>query len=78
VSRAGPDAGIYCAHIPRHDRARGRDGAEGGRHADAKAIVDHLMSEQMFSGWGIRTMAEGMGRYNPVGCPRRSPAIRGR
>ena len=33
----------------------------------AKAIVDHLMSERMFSGWGIRTMAEGMGRYNPIG-----------
>ncbi len=33
----------------------------------AKAIVDHLMSEKMFSGWGIRTMAEGMGRYNPIG-----------
>ncbi len=33
----------------------------------AKAIVDHLMSEEMFSGWGIRTMAEGMGRYNPIG-----------
>jgi glycogen debranching enzyme len=25
------------------------------------------MSERMFSGWGVRTMAEGEGRYNPIG-----------
>jgi glycogen debranching enzyme len=33
----------------------------------AKAIVNHLMSPAMYSGWGIRTMAEGEGRYNPIG-----------
>src|SRR6185437_11159556 len=35
---------------------------------DDKAIAlrDHLMSPQMFSGWGIRTMAEGEGGYNPI------------
>ena len=32
----------------------------------AAAIRDHLMSPQMFSGWGIRTMAEGEGGYNPI------------
>jgi glycogen debranching enzyme len=32
----------------------------------AIAIRDHLMSPQMFSGWGIRTMAEGEGGYNPI------------
>jgi glycogen debranching enzyme len=32
----------------------------------ARAIRDHLMSPQMFSGWGIRTMAEGEGGYNPI------------
>jgi glycogen debranching enzyme len=32
----------------------------------AGAIRDHLMSPQMFSGWGIRTMAEGEGGYNPI------------
>jgi glycogen debranching enzyme len=30
------------------------------------AVRDHLMSPQMFSGWGIRTMAEGEGGYNPI------------
>jgi glycogen debranching enzyme len=32
----------------------------------AQALRDHLMSPKMFSGWGIRTMAEGEGGYNPI------------
>ncbi len=35
--------------------------------AKAKACVAHLMGPRLFSGWGIRTMAEGDGRYNPIG-----------
>ena len=27
----------------------------------------HLMSDKLFSGWGVRTMAEGEGGYNPIG-----------
>jgi len=33
----------------------------------AKAVARHLMSPAMFSGWGVRTLAEGEGRYNPIG-----------
>ena len=33
----------------------------------AKAVVRHLMSDRLFSGWGIRTLAVGEGRFNPVG-----------
>jgi glycogen debranching enzyme len=33
----------------------------------AKAIAEHLMGPRLFSGWGVRTMAEGEGRYNPIG-----------
>jgi glycogen debranching enzyme len=33
----------------------------------AAACVDHLMGDRLFSGWGIRTMAEGEGGYNPIG-----------
>jgi glycogen debranching enzyme len=33
----------------------------------ANAVARHLMSERMFTGWGVRTMAEGEGRYNPIG-----------
>jgi glycogen debranching enzyme len=35
--------------------------------AKAKAVVNHLMGERLFSGWGVRTLAEGEGRYNPIG-----------
>jgi glycogen debranching enzyme len=33
----------------------------------AKSVVNHLMGPRLFSGWGVRTLAEGEGRYNPVG-----------
>jgi glycogen debranching enzyme len=33
----------------------------------ADACVKHLMSDALFSGWGVRTMAEGEGSYNPIG-----------
>jgi glycogen debranching enzyme len=33
----------------------------------AEQIVGHLLAERLFSGWGIRTMAEGDGGYNPIG-----------
>src|SRR5437867_10013606 len=32
----------------------------------AEAVIGHLMGERMFSGWGVRTMAEGEGGYNPI------------
>ena len=33
----------------------------------AEAVVRHLMGEKLFSGWGVRTMADGEGGYNPIG-----------
>jgi len=33
----------------------------------APAVVRHLMGPRLFTGWGIRTLAEGEGRYNPIG-----------
>ncbi|MEV4544715.1 amylo-alpha-1,6-glucosidase [Micromonospora echinaurantiaca] len=33
----------------------------------AAAVVRHLMSPALFSGWGIRTLAQGEARYNPIG-----------
>jgi glycogen debranching enzyme len=32
----------------------------------ARRVADHLLSPAMFSGWGIRTLATTMARYNPV------------
>jgi glycogen debranching enzyme len=34
--------------------------------AKAGAVVGHLMGKRMFSGWGVRTMADGEGGYNPI------------
>ena len=31
------------------------------------AVVGHLCGPALFSGWGVRTMAEGEGGYNPIG-----------
>jgi glycogen debranching enzyme len=33
----------------------------------ARAVTRHLMGPRLFSGWGVRTLAEGQGRYNPIG-----------
>jgi glycogen debranching enzyme len=33
----------------------------------AKAVAHHLMSPGLYSGWGVRTLAEGEGRFNPIG-----------
>ncbi|MFJ5695557.1 glycogen debranching N-terminal domain-containing protein [Arthrobacter sp. NPDC093125] len=32
----------------------------------APQVVERLMSPEMFSGWGVRTLASDMGAYNPV------------
>jgi len=32
-----------------------------------KAVVRHLIGPKLYSGWGVRTMAEGEGGYNPIG-----------
>ncbi|TNY38638.1 amylo-alpha-1,6-glucosidase [Thermomonospora catenispora] len=34
--------------------------------AKARSVADRLMSPQMFSGWGVRTLACDMGAYNPM------------
>ncbi|MEV4809387.1 amylo-alpha-1,6-glucosidase [Micromonospora avicenniae] len=33
----------------------------------AGRIVDHLLGPRLFSGWGVRTLADDQGRYNPIG-----------
>jgi glycogen debranching enzyme len=33
----------------------------------AKSVARHLVGDRLFSGWGVRTLAEGEGRYNPIG-----------
>src|SRR5262249_32647085 len=33
----------------------------------AKSVVKHLMGDELFSGWGVRTMGTAEARYNPIG-----------
>jgi glycogen debranching enzyme len=33
----------------------------------ARAVVRHLLGPRLFTGWGVRTLAEGEGRFNPIG-----------
>ncbi|MEV5764529.1 glycogen debranching N-terminal domain-containing protein [Micromonospora sp. NPDC052213] len=33
----------------------------------AGKIAEHLLGPELFSGWGVRTLAQGQGRYNPIG-----------
>ena len=33
----------------------------------SKAVLEHLTTEDMFSGWGIRTLSHKERRYNPIG-----------
>ncbi len=35
--------------------------------AKSKAVARHLLGPRLFSGWGVRTLAEGDARYNPIG-----------
>ncbi|MEV5765578.1 glycogen debranching N-terminal domain-containing protein [Micromonospora sp. NPDC052213] len=36
-------------------------------HERAEKIAHHLVGPRLFTGWGVRTLAEGEVRYNPVG-----------
>lgn len=33
----------------------------------APRLAEHLVGPRLFSGWGVRTLAEGEARYNPIG-----------
>jgi glycogen debranching enzyme len=35
--------------------------------AKAEAVVGHLLGRRLFSGWGVRTLADGEARFNPIG-----------
>ena len=33
----------------------------------ARSVARHLMGSRLFSGWGVRTLATGEARFNPIG-----------
>jgi glycogen debranching enzyme len=54
-------------------RQAGREGRRGRREPasvveqdKAAQVVEALMAPEMYTGWGIRTLASSMGAYNPV------------
>jgi glycogen debranching enzyme len=70
-----PERGHYAMALGPDGRPSGALGSNQGHllwagavsPERAVAIRDALMGERMFSGWGIRTLAEGEPAYNPVG-----------
>jgi len=69
-----PDKGWYAVALDRDKRPVDALTSNIGhclwtRIADrdkAAAVADHLLSPEMFSGWGIRTLAASMAAYNPM------------
>lgn len=68
------EIGTYALALDRHKRpCRVRTSNAGhllfagiANRERAKRVARQLMSEAMFSGWGIRTVAAGEARYNPM------------
>ncbi|MBW8888589.1 MAG: amylo-alpha-1,6-glucosidase [Fibrobacteres bacterium] len=69
-----PDLGTYALALDGNKRPCQVRSSNAGHclfagiadEADAPALVNGLLSPAMFSGWGIRTLAEGEARYNPM------------
>jgi glycogen debranching enzyme len=69
-----PDRGYYAIALDRDKRPVDACASNMGHclwsgivdQDKAQLVVDRLMSPQMFSGWGVRTLATDMGAYNPV------------
>jgi glycogen debranching enzyme len=69
-----PDRGYYAVALDKDKRPVDACASNMGHclwlgivDADkAPLVVERLMSPEMFTGWGIRTLASDMGAYNPV------------
>ncbi len=58
-----PEAQSRLADLQHRPPAVERDRRSG----QGQSCVRHLMSDALFSGWGVRTMAVGEGSFNPIG-----------
>ncbi|MBT2533841.1 amylo-alpha-1,6-glucosidase [Arthrobacter sp. ISL-48] len=69
-----PDRGYYAIALDRDKRPVDACASNMGHclwsgivdEDKAPQVVQRLMSPEMFSGWGVRTLATDMGAYNPV------------
>jgi glycogen debranching enzyme len=68
------DVGFYALALDGHKRPLDALASNQGHglwtgivSADrAASVVRHLLSDDMFTGWGVRTLATTAGRYNPI------------
>ncbi len=69
-----PDQGYYAVALDRDKRPVDACASNMGQcllfgivdQDKAALVAERLMSPEMFSGWGVRTLASNMGAYNPV------------
>ncbi|MBT2512332.1 glycogen debranching N-terminal domain-containing protein [Arthrobacter sp. ISL-30] len=69
-----PDKGYYAVALDRHKRPVDACASNMGHcllfgivdEDKAPLVVERLMSREMFSGWGVRTLASDMAAYNPA------------
>ncbi|UKA55266.1 amylo-alpha-1,6-glucosidase [Arthrobacter sp. FW305-BF8] len=69
-----PDRGYYAVALDGHKRPVDACASNMGQclmfgiidEDKAPLVVERLMSPEMFSGWGVRTLASDMGAYNPA------------
>ncbi len=69
-----PDKGYYAIALDKNKRPVDALASNMGHclwtgiidASRAESVVSHLMSDDMFSGWGIRTLATSMAAYNPM------------
>jgi glycogen debranching enzyme len=69
-----PDRGWYALALDREKRPVDSLASNMGHclwtgiidQDKAASVADHLLSPQMFNGWGVRTLASSMGAYNPM------------
>lgn len=69
-----PDRGYYAIGLDRDKRPIDGLASNMGHclwtgiidPARARSVVDHLMGPDLYSGWGIRTLAASMAAYNPM------------
>jgi glycogen debranching enzyme len=69
-----PDKGYYAVALDRDKRPVDACASNMGHclwfglvdEDKAPFVAERLMSAEMFSGWGVRTLARGMGAYNPA------------
>lgn len=70
-----PDEGYYCLALDGQKRQVAVISSNAG-HAlwagiatreHSELVADHLLAEDLFSGWGVRTLSTREVRYNPIG-----------